>query len=206
MKKIQNRPIAVHKLPTPVPELIKVAQATVTALTGNAFFPNPVPPLSTVTAAIAGLDTTETATKTRAPGTVAARDAAKVTLLTALRQLKGYVQGVADASPEQAEAIITSAGMTVRKTPTRNKAALAVKFGDVTGSVKLAAKAAAQRASYDWEWSGDGGKTWTQVASTMQAHTTIGGLPVGTSVMFRVRSLTKVGEGDWGQPVSLLVK
>jgi hypothetical protein len=41
--------------------------------------------------------------------------------------------------------------------------------------------------------------------STLQAKTTITGLPVGTSVLFRYRTLTKTGEGDWSQGLALLV-
>ena len=62
------------------------------------------------------------------------------------------------------------------------------------------------RASYDWEWSGDGGKTWTQVLSTLRCKTTIVGLPVATSCMFRHRAVTKAGTGDWNPVVTLLVK
>lgn len=72
--------------------------------------------------------------------------------------------------------------------------------------MKLAAKAAAQGASYDWEWSSDGGKTWTQVPSTLQAKTTISCLPVATTVLFRFRSVVKTGEADWCQPISFVVK
>jgi len=43
------------------------------------------------------------------------------------------------------------------------------------------------------------------VAST-QAKTTLFGLPVGTSVHFRFRALTPKGQGDWSQPIALIVK
>jgi hypothetical protein len=206
LKATQQRLIVVTKLPAPVLELIKTAQAIVTALTGNANFPNPTPTLAAITAAIAALDTAETATKTRAKGTVPVRNAARTTLIADLHAIKSYVQQIADANVDNAEAIITSAGMAVRKPSTRTKAPFAAKAGDVSGTVKLAAKAAAQRASYDWEWSSDGGKTWTQVPSTLQAKTTISGLPVATTVLFRFRFVVKAGEGDWSQPLSFVVK
>ncbi len=53
------------KLPTPVPQLIKVAQAIVAALTGNPHIPNPNPPLATLTTALNALVTAEAATKSR---------------------------------------------------------------------------------------------------------------------------------------------
>ena len=54
--------------------------------------------------------------------------------------------------------------------------------------------------------SADGGKTWVSAPSSLQAKTTVTGLPVGTSVLFRYRTLTKTGEGDWSQGLALLVK
>src|SRR5271166_4879341 len=72
--------------------------------------------IASLQSAFTALDTTETAAKTRAIGTVAARDNAKAALLTALHGAKAYVQAKADASPDQAQPIIESAAMTVRKT------------------------------------------------------------------------------------------
>ena len=82
----------------------------------------------------------------------------------------------------------------------------AAKPGAVSGTVVLAARAAAVRASYEWGWSGDGGKTWTAVPPTLQAKTEIPGLPVAPAVQFRFRAVTKAGAGDWSQPTTLLVK
>ena len=70
----------------------------------------------------------------------------------------------------------------------------------------FAQEPAGRRASYEWQWSGDGGKTWTNVPATLQAKTTVLGLPSGTVLQFRVRAVTRTGEGDWSQVVSVLVK
>jgi len=202
----QNRVFVALKLPTPVPELTKVAQAIIAAQTNNPHIASPSPPLATLTAALDALVTAETATKTRAAGTVAARNVARTNLLTLLHAAKANVQQLADASPEQGEAIVTSAGMAVRRTAAHTKPPFAAKPGAVSGTVVLAARAAAMRASYEWEWSGDGGKTWTAVPPTLQAKTEIPGLPVATTVQFRFRAVTKAGAGDWSQPTALVVK
>jgi len=149
----QNRVFVALKLPTPVPQLIKVAQAIIAALTGNPHIPSPNPPLTTLTTALTALVTTEAATKTRATGTVPARNVARTNLLSLLQATKANVQQLADLDLEQAEAIITSAGMGVRKTPSRSKAPFTATPGAVSGTVRLAAKAVAVRASYEWEWS-----------------------------------------------------
>jgi hypothetical protein len=82
----------------------------------------------------------------------------------------------------------------------------AAKPGIVSGAVKLATASAGHRASYDWEYSIDGGKTWVAMPSTLQARTTLSGMVPGATVMFRYRAVIKTGEGDWSQPTSLLVK
>jgi hypothetical protein len=82
---------------------------------------------------------------------------------------------------------------------------LGVKQGSVSGTVNLAAKAPAHRASYAWQYSTDQ-KTWTSVPQTLQAKTGVSGLTAGTTYYFRVQVLTMTGGGDWSQIVSLLVK
>jgi hypothetical protein len=116
------------------------------------------------------------------------------------------VQSVADTSPDQAATIIASAAMASKKAPARNKVAFTAKPGATSGTVQLVVKAAARRASYEWAWSADGGKTWTLAPSTLQARTTLTGIPAGTNAQFRYRAVTKTGEGDWSQPISLLLK
>ena len=202
----QPRALVVLHLPIHVPDLIKSGEAFVTAMTGNPAFLSPTPPLTSVTALLTGLNLAETAMKTRAHGTREARDKARVDLVSALRGLKGYVQLVADAAGDQAEAIITSAGMTVRKPVIRNKPDFIAKPGPTSGTVHLVAKAVARRASYEWEWSSDGGKTWIAVPGTLQAKTTVIGLPVAIDVQFRFRTVTRTGESDWSQVITFLVK
>jgi hypothetical protein len=206
MTTTQHRTIAVLKLPTHVPDLIKVGQSIVQAMTGNAALPSPTPPLAAVSAALAALDAAETATKTRAKGTVAARNTVRAAVISTLHELKAYVQQASDADPSQAESIITGAAMSVKKASLRPKTDFAAKAGATSGSVHLVAKAAAHRASYEWQSSADGGKTWQSAPATLQAKATVTGLPPATTCLFRYRPVTKVGEGDWSQVVSFIVK
>lgn len=202
-----HRVLVVLHLPTKVADLLKVAQAIVTAMTGNPSFPAPVPPLPTVTGLITKLAQTEQATATRTKGTIPARNAARLALVQALGALKAYVQTVADgAQPEDAATLIASAGMTSKKAPARSKPAFAAKAGQTSGSVKLAVKSAGHRAFYEWQYSVDGGKTWVDAAPSVQARTTVSGLPVGSTVQFRFRAIVKGGPEDWSQPVGVLVK
>jgi hypothetical protein len=47
---------------------------------------------------------------------------------------------------------------------------------------------------------------WTSAPVTLLSKTVIVGLAVGTNYSFRVRPVTKTGEGNWSQVVSLLVE
>jgi hypothetical protein len=76
--------VALH-LSTHVPDILKQGHAIVTAMTGNANFPSPNPPLTSVTAALNLLDTTETTALTKAKGTAEARNAALASVKTLLR-------------------------------------------------------------------------------------------------------------------------
>jgi hypothetical protein len=66
-----------------------------------------------------------------------------------------------------------------RKTPVRPPRVFAAKPGDVSGSVRPVAAAAARRASYEWQYSIDGGKTWVIAPARLQAKTTLSGLTAG---------------------------
>jgi hypothetical protein len=201
-----SRSIAVLKMSRRTKNLITFAQSVASTMTGNASFPSPTPTLATFQADIEALNTAETAVLARTKGATQQRNAKLATVHADLETLRTYVQGIADAAlPTNAEAIIESAGMTVRKVTLHNKAALAVKQGSVSGTVDLEAKAAAKRAAYGWQYSTDQ-KTWTSLPPTLQAKTSVSGLTAGTTYYFRAQALTASGEGDWGQVVSFLVK
>jgi hypothetical protein len=193
------------KLPVSVPALISYASGIVKRMTANPSFPTPAPPLAAVSAAVGDLQTAETAALARTKGAVATRNDKRAALVVLLTQLRGYIQTTADSSAENGAAIIESAGVAVRKTPTRRARAFAAKPGAVSGTAKVVAKTAGRRASYEWQYSTDGGKTWIIAPVTLQAKTTIAGLAPGATVLFKCRPVTRAGEGDWSQPASLVI-
>ena len=200
-----RRPTVTLQLPKSVPPLIVYAQGIVKRMTGNTTFPNPSPALSAITSAIDDLQTAEAAALARTKGAAAARNAKRTAMVALLQQLRAYIQTTADANAPNAAAIIQSAGVEVRKTPTRTARVFAAKQGTDSGVATVVAAKAASRASYEWEYSTDGGKTWVAAPPTLQSKTTIAGLTPGATVEFKYRPVTKTGGGDWSQPVSLLV-
>jgi hypothetical protein len=197
--------LAALNLSTHVPDLIKQGRAFVAAMTGNANFATPSPALAAVTTALDTLDAAETAALTRAKGTAEARDAALAKVKTLLRQLEAYVQTIADGSGDQAEPVIVSAALAVRKVTPRQKQIFEA-VQSVSGSVVLFGVVVANASAYNWQMSTDG-KTWTALPTTSKAKTTVAGLTPGSTYYFRHEPvLRKDGAAEWSQVISILVK
>jgi hypothetical protein len=201
-----KRSLVSLKLPTSVPALITATKGILNAMTNNPAFANPNPPLATVSTALTTLETAETSVKARTHGAVAGRNTARKALVELMDTLKGYIQTTASANPDTAHAVIQSAGVGVRKAVIKQKQAFTAKDGAVSGTAKLTTVSAGHRASYEWQYSLDTGKTWQTMPVTLQARTSITGLAVGATVLFRGRAVTKTGEGDWTQPAALVVR
>jgi hypothetical protein len=204
--KTSHRSLIALNLPRAASTLAAFSNHVVTCMTGNSLFPSPLPTLAVVTQAINDLLSANTASLTHAKGTATTRNEKVTALVVLLQQLRAYVQAAADANVENGASIIESAGFSVRKTAVRAPRVFDAKPGLTSGTAKLVAKSAGPHSSYEWQSSSDGGKTWTAAPVTIQARTTVGGLPPGTTVQFRYRPVTRTGEGDWSQIVTLLVK
>jgi hypothetical protein len=204
--KTSQRPLVSLALPRRVATLITYAGQILEAMTGNPSFSSPSPTLAVVQQAVGKLQTAEASALARTKGAVQARDNERTALVKLLQLLGNYVQSIADADAETAEAVIKSAGLSVRKVPTRNPRVFAASQGAVSGSAKIVTRSAGPRTAYEWQYSIDGGKTWVDLPGTVKASTTVTGIAAGTTAMFRYRTLAKTGQSDWAAPVSLLVK
>ena len=99
--KTDHRSLVALKLPTRVQALITYATGIVTALTGNPDSPTIIPTLATLTAAIAALQTAETAALARAKGAVITRNEKRLALVQLLQQLKGSDPGGGGCQPRE---------------------------------------------------------------------------------------------------------
>jgi hypothetical protein len=204
--KTNHRSIVSLNLPKSVLALVAYAQQIVKAMTGNAAFPSPVPALAVLITAIGDLQAAQAVALTRVQGAVIIRNEKKTALVALLEQLRGYVQATADANIENGASIIASAGMGVKKPIVRGPRLFSARPGPLSGTATLLATPVGKRASYEWQYSADGGKTWVPASITLQAKATIVGLTPGATVQFRYRPITRTGEGDWSQTVVLIVK
>jgi len=191
-------------VPDSTPAVIARSTAIVSGMEANpAFFPVPSPPFVQVKGHIADLSAAQAAFKSRT-GLRETRDGKQVLLVEDLRGLHAYVQQQARANPTQAEAIAAAAAMTLKSKAAAQKKPLAIK-SIASGSAKVVAKATKGAHANEWQLSTDGGKTWVDLPTTLQASTTIKGFQVGVTTYFRQRVITKVGVQDWGQSISALV-
>lgn len=171
-------------------------------------------PLPSFLALIDGLRSAQQlVTGTRTRGSGEARDSARNTLWTAMEVLLVYVQSLADLlSPEGALALIKRAGLEVAQVAVRPKPVLQAKLTSVKGVVALIANLialvgranASKKVTFLWQMSVDG-KTWTDLAPTPYAKTTVSGLTLMTTYSFRVSVTVGETPGAWSQAVSLVV-
>ena len=167
-------------------------------------FPAPVPALATVTAAIDGAEAAEAATKTTR-GVTDTRDQKWGAAKSAVDELVGYVQAVANAAGTGAAAVLERATVHAKKAAAHGAHTFHAEQMDASGQVHVFAQVAARRAAYDWQTTLDG-KAFTDWPGTMHANTVITGLPAGANVGFRYRPRTAQGQGDWSPVIYLIVK
>lgn len=176
-------------------------------MTGNSWFPAPVPTLAEVQAAIDALDEEETRTLTRVRDAVPARNEKRLVLVARLQHLAAYVQSIADANPEHAASIIESAGMYVKKRRGHGGRVFGAEPTGISGEARLTAPKAGDRAAYEFQYSLDGGKTWLGLPQPVTTSTTatVENLKRGSTVHFRYRATVKGVTGDWSDPVVMIV-
>jgi hypothetical protein len=199
-----QRAIVAFKIPRRNNDRINYARAVAAAMTGNPHFPAPTPTLADFEAHIDAAAQANAFVLIGPIGAASQRDAVFAAVESDLERLRTYVQRVADASPGEARAIIASAGMSVKRPGLHDKPLLAVKAGPVSGSVVVVAKAAGDRATYEWQYSRVG-ELWIDVSPTRQAKKVLDGLVHGGTYQFRVRMVTRAGRSDFGDAVSFLV-
>jgi hypothetical protein len=206
MTKSLHRIVVSLGLSESIPAVIVKAQSFVDAMTGNSWFPDPVPPLSEVQAAIDKLRAAESDALSGTKGLKQVRDDALRALKRLLDKLKAYVKGVAEANPEAAGAVVESARMSVGRKGHSSKPELAIFPGRVSGEAHVVARAVGKDSAYDFEASVDGGKTWFGRVNVTRADTTMAGLEPGVLHLFRRRVVMREGTGDWGEPVQFRVQ
>jgi len=199
-----TRAIAVMDEPKKIADKVLFPKKFILAMTTNTWSITAVPTVLIVTGHSETLDTKETVVSTRVIGSASDRDVAYNVVKLDLFCWKAQVQMKADQDPTNAITIIESYGFRVKHVPKRQKPPLSVKKGTAPNSAILKALAVGRKASYDWEWSGDG-QAWTRFGkSTPVANTSMTDIRPNTLYYFRYRGNTTKEEGSWSDPVAFV--
>ena len=199
--------------PQNYPWLLLRAHAIYTAMMANpVLFPNPTPTMAILLTLLTAFDVAQQATITRAKGTIAARNAKAALLVTALESEETYVQGLCDASPEQAPELIDGAAMFAKAIAQHDKAILEASLILATpGLVQLDANAkmllagSRKRPTFNWQSSPDGGKTIVTLPSTPHAKTFVPNMPMLADAWFRASVTLGTTTSEWTQWVKIFV-
>jgi hypothetical protein len=183
------------------------AKHVATCMSGNAYFPTPIVPMATFLAEIAELETAEVATLTGAHGTATERNSKLSDVHNTMKRLRADIETTANQPGVDGPTVVASSGMSVKDVAGPSKADFAVKPGNNSGSVELSARHPGRgtKTSFDWQSSDDHGAHWVDAPRTVYSYTTISGLTPGVLYSFRYRTLTRDGEGDWSDPITLMV-
>jgi hypothetical protein len=203
MKAIGTVIAVLPELPHNVLRYLTVGRVIVTRMTGNPHFPAPTPPLAEVSANLDALEAREELAQKGGKGMAQERDITLRKAHTCMTLLRAYVQCVANAEPEHAEAIVHSAGMNIGKPRTRTKLPVKVKHGGAPGRVVLDAKALPKPVQYRWQMSTDQA-TWTDLPDSFITKSIVEGLTPATLYSFRLKTVTRNGPSEWSQPVTIV--
>ena len=187
------------------------ADAIKTAMTGNANFPTPNPPLATVgtdnTTAKDKIAAQKNAQKAAKDATVA-RDLALLALKQDLTSLAAYVQNASGGDRQK----ILSAGMDVYSEWTPLVALdrpviLSIAVGKNPGELRLRWTPIDRAKSYQLQVCVDpiNDAGWKDAPPTSDRKATLTGLTSGTKVWVQVRPIAKDNQGPWSEPVNIIV-
>jgi hypothetical protein len=193
------------KLPRVIALLIVFVQHVVQAMTNNPWFASLAALVATTGTDLLALQVAQAKALTKAKGAAEARDDAKKVVLDDLRLLKSGVQTVVNQNPGQAATIIESAGLFQKKDTLPFKPNLQARMAPVSPGEVLVRARAVKRASYEWQYSLDGGKTWVAMGTTTVADTSVLGMTAGATVLFRFRTTVKKTTSDWSPTLSFNV-
>jgi hypothetical protein len=183
-----------------VPAKIEKGRTIVQNMMGNVYFSSPMPALETVTGLINDLETAHLAAANGGMEDTAIMRVREQALDLALKTLAAYVESVANANPTEAEVIVLSAGMDVKRKST------AVRNGFVARStgelgVVMVRTPSVRRATYEFQvtTTPEDEASWKTVQAGTRSKLILKGLTSATRYFFRVRLVNSEGIQPWSE-------
>ena len=203
---VTTGPRAVLRYPKGDDALVVYAQKAHDSLLGDTRVPNANPDLHVFQDHIDAYRQAIPPAKRKEPGAANQRKARRAKVVEDLHHLVDDVRAVAEtiANPADAVAFIEGLGFAVKRKGRTLTLPLRARYGDLSGTVILSARAIAQVATYYWQYSLDG-KTWIDAGDTLKASMEITGLTAAQMYHFRFRARARTRETDWSQVVQLNV-
>ena len=193
-------------------EKAKLGKAVHDAVAASTFFPPAetatlLPPLQTATNNLLAADA---ATASGSHQSFALADTAELQFDTTIRNVAYYVQTKADAQPDQAEEIILSADLKVKKSSVKMKAPHPIDdlIARVTGdgnSIQLLVKTINPRSTHIeilMTTNPDDNASWISIADITARKFLMQGLVNGTRYYFKARAINSIGKSIYTNVVS----
>ena len=204
VKSLVKQAIVALKFPVVISIFIVYAKAIGLAMSDNPNFTDSAAKIEKLITDLAALDAAETACNTKPPTrSVEARNVELEKVKADLRSLRNDVQEVADADPDHAQSIITSAAMSVKKPSMHNRKQNTAEDGIEEGSVYLIGEGAGP---HEWRMSTDEIE-WTLLSASRTSKTTVDHLVPGIVYYFQNRQMfTNNAKSEWSQSIKIRVR
>ncbi|HEV7231368.1 MAG TPA: fibronectin type III domain-containing protein [Bacteroidia bacterium] len=205
-KAISKTNVALLQSKLPPNQMIANASHFVGMMTGNPYFPKPVPSLSSIQAQIASLGNACDVAMTRVKGSSDKVQLIRKTLGISLKSLAIYVETIANANPDEAANIIASAGMNIKRSYKARPRIFSVTPTGDPGSVKIDCKAQ-YKAIYIYEISTDpnNAASWKTIYIGNKTKYIHRGLVSGTRYYFRYAVILDGLQGEWSPVLNLVM-
>jgi len=203
-KTIVKRVTVALNFPLKNNDFILLAKAIYKAMINNPTFTASTAKITLLNTDILVLDAAQIACSTTPPtSSVDARNVAMEIVKNDLRSLRNDVQVLVDVNPTKAEAIITSAGMSIKKANTHSNPRNTANDGVEEGRVELIGQGAGV---HEWRMSVDDIE-WTALPASMTRKTNVLNLTPGNVYYFQNRRMLRHDERtEWSQSVKIRVR
>jgi len=182
---------------------IEKARHIILMMTGNANFPSPVPSMTVLATAANQLEALSLKAKegTKSDRAALRAKASDVDLL--FKQLASHVEGVANANPATAEAVILSSGFDLRKKGPRTVTLFGGKATGKPGEILLQHQGV-KRSVYVIEMCTDLSKAnWGTIYEGTRGRFLATDLQPGAWYYFRARTISPNGASEWSDAVAV---
>jgi len=199
-----KRVTVVLNFPKVISSFIVFVNAIILAMKNNPYFVSLADKITKLSDDLSSLEELEAACNTTPPtASVETRNVALGRVQDDLRTLRNDVQNIADADPTNAQSIIVSSGMSVKKSTIHGKQQNTAENGVEEGSVDLTAEGSG---AHEWRMSTDG-ESWTALPATLTSKVTVSELTPGMVYYFQNRRILPNHEkSEWSQAIKIRVQ